>query len=59
MDMCRCVCGCFCVSVSVCVHACACMSTHMCKHINCFFSIFVFSIIYLNELSPCYFKVTG
>ena len=42
MDVCRCVCGCFGVSVSVCVHACACMSTHMCKHINFFFSIFVF-----------------
>ena len=37
-----CVWMCFGVSVSVYVYACACMSTHMCKHINCFFSIFVF-----------------
>ena len=31
----------------------------MCKHTHLFYSIFVFSIIYLNELSCCNLKVTG
>ena len=47
-------------SVSVCVH----LRMHvciyfMCKHTHLFYSIFVFSIIYLNELNCCNLKVTG
>ena len=59
VDVCRCVCGYFCVSVCLCARLCKHVYTYVQTYKLLFFAYLCFSIIYLNELSPCNLKVTG